>query len=311
MTRIDTSKNRLKWAAFAAAFFASVILAQILLIVGRGEPLCLNKGCKVVEELVELDSRLFNLLGAVFFSACAVSAWLGRRRELFRQVFNYLCLAGLAAEGVLISFQAFVAGQWCSYCLAVFSAILILNLLSGPMQLAKGIGILLVEVMLFSLLNFNISTANIQNLTLENGTCAITRCDEPSNVLYLIFSQDCPHCKKVLDALAGCSTCEFHFNPVKSLDLELLPGTIHKEEYVPEINRLALRILGIDAIPVLIVKRENGYLLIKGDGEIIDFIHENCFGSDTAPAALDSGIDPLLAPDDGGACSLQQECAEE
>ncbi len=302
--------NRLKWAAFISLFWAAGIMLQILLIVLRGEPLCLNTGCRVVEELVKLDSELFNLLGALFFAACGMTAWAGRRHPLFLGLFHFLCTAGLAAEGILISFQAVVAGQWCSYCLIVFAAIVMLNILAGRRQFFTGMGIFLVELMLFSLLNFNISTANIQNLTLDNGTCAITRCDEPASTLYLIFSQDCPHCHRVLDALSGCTKCEFHFNPVKKIGSDLLPGTTPRAEYVPEINRLALRILGIDSIPVLIVKRENGYLLIKGDTEIIDFIHKNCFAGE-GMYGLDLDSDPLLAPDEeGGACSLEKECAE-
>ncbi len=307
----------MKWAAFAALLFAAGIVLQVLLILIRGEPFCLNTGCRVVEELVEIDPMLFNMLGASFFSICAVSAAAAIKRPAFLPIFLFLCTAGMAAEGILLGYQAFVAGEFCSYCLSVLAAIIILNLIAGIRQTAAGAGIFLIELILFSLLNFNISTANIQQLTLDNGTYAITRCQAPSKSLYLIFSQDCPHCNKVLEALKGCSQCEFHFNPVKEIDEHLLPGTILQKEYVPEINRLALRILGIDSIPVLIAKRRDGFLLIKGDQEIINFIQSNCFSALTDSDSPDSPDTdplfdfhtPLLTPDDsGGACSLEQEC---
>jgi hypothetical protein len=308
--------RRLKWAAFAALLFAAGIVLQVLLILIRGEPFCLNTGCRVVEELVEVNPMLFNMLGASFFLACAVSAAAAGKHPVFPGIFIFLCTAGMAAEGILLGYQTFVAGEFCSYCLTVLAAIIILNLIAGIRQTAVGAGILLIEMILFSLLNFNISTANIQQLTLDNGTYAITRCQAPSKSMYLIFSQDCPHCNKVLEALAGCSQCEFHFNPVKEIDEHLLPGTIIQEDYVPEINRLALRILGIDSIPVLIVKRRDGFLLIKGDQEIIDFIQRNCFSTVEAPDShdvpyTDSLFDsrtPLLPDDSGGACSMEQEC---
>jgi len=319
----QVSERRLKQAAAASAFFCAGVVLQVVLIAVRGEPFCLNTGCHVVEGLVELNPALFNMMGAAFFASCALTAAIGVRYEYFRRFFQVLCLSGMAAEGILLSYQAFVAGAWCSYCLVVFAAIVVLNILAGLRQFLAGAFILCVEVALFSLLNFNISTANIQKLTLDNGTCAITRCAEPANTLYLIFSQDCPHCHKVLEALAGCSRCEFHFNPVKKVRSDLLPGTAPREDYVPEINRLALNILGIDSIPVLVVRRRDGYLLIRGDVEIIEFIRKNCFRSAGNPGSAEetagreddfmTGTDAgFLEPEGaGGACSLEDECVGE
>ncbi len=324
-----SSEKRLKWAAIASAIFCACVLIQITFILVRGAPLCLNTGCRVVEELVELNPILFNLLGAAFFASCAVTAALGRKHPLFCTLFQVLCLGGFAAEGILFSYQAFVAGTWCSYCLMVLGAVVIINAIAGIRQLFAGLSILLVEVLLFSLLNFNISTGKIQTLTLDNGTCAITRCEKPARTLYLIFSQDCPHCHKVLEALTGCSQCEFHFNPIKKIRKGLLPGTVPQEKYMPEINRLALSILGIDSIPVLLVKRRDGYLLIKGDHEIIAYIRSHC--SPQAPAHdiqqesneksnkndagdvfLQETAPDFLQPDDSdGACSLENGCNEQ
>lgn len=315
---LNISKRRLTWAAWASALFSAAVMLQVLLILVRGEPFCLNTGCRVVEELVVLNPITFNILGALFFAACAVTAMLAGKRPVFLSFFLFLCLSGLAAEGVLLGYQAFVARTFCSYCLSVLAAVFVLNLLAGTKQALAGAGILIVELLLFSLLNFNISTAGIKDMTLENGTCAITRCQDPARTLYLIFSQDCPHCHKVLDALSGCSMCEFHFNPVKKIKADLLPGTVYRENYIPEINRLALKILGIDSIPVLIVKTEEGYLLIKGDREIINFIRNNCFfraapmdnNGRPLPESLFAPVDPMTSGTTGGACSLEQECSE-
>ncbi len=304
--------------------FSALILLQISAIMFKGEPFCLNTGCKVVEDLVELNPMLFNLLGAAFFAACAAAALLALRHRAFLHIFLLLCTAGVAAEGILIGYQAFVARAICSYCLAVFGAIVLLNILSGARQLMSALAVLAIELALFSLLNFNVSTANIQHLTLDRGTAAITRCQAPARTMYLIFSEDCPHCKKVLSALSGCSMCEFHFNPVKKINPDLLPGTILQKDYVPEINRLALRILGIDVIPVLIVRQPDVYLLIKGDRKIIKYIRNHCFAApeEAAPLApagykvpADDPFSPEgslgLAGDEGEACSIEEECAAE
>ncbi len=317
-------EKRLKLAAWTALIFSALILPQVMTIVFRGEPFCLNTGCKVVEDLVELNPLLFNLLGMAFFAACAAAAFLALKNRAFLHIFLLLCTAGLAAEGILIGYQAFVARTFCSYCLSVFGAIVVLNILLGFRQVMSGLSILAIELVLFSLLNFNVSTANIQQLTLDRGTSAITRCQAPARTMYLIFSEDCPHCKRVLSALSGCSMCEFHFNPVKKINQDLLPGTILQKDYVPEINRLALRILGIDAIPVLIVRQPDVYLLIKGDKEIIKYIQNHCFAAPQEAASLtpaehqvpaddpfSSGGGDGLVDDEGGACSIEEECIAE
>ena len=113
------SDTRLRWASALAALFSGLILVQIGIIAFYGEPFCINTGCRVVEELVELDPMLFNMLGATYFALCALAASVARRSRPALHLFLFLCIAGLAAEGILIGYQAFVARTFCSYCLSV------------------------------------------------------------------------------------------------------------------------------------------------------------------------------------------------
>ena len=115
---------------------------------------------------------------------------------------------------------------------------------------------------------------------------------DPVKQMYLVFSEDCPHCHKVIEALRGCTKCEFHFNPVKGINREVLPGLDHNEAYSPRINTMALKLSGIDTIPVLIARNVDGLTFIRGEKNIITFIQNTCFQAT-------SSIDPQKAPSHG------------
>jgi len=77
--------------------------------------------------------------------------------------------------------------------------------------------------------------------------------------LYLFFSANCPHCKNVIQALEGCSNCNFHFNPIEKLDNFELKGMKRAASNDPIPNKLLLKVLGIDTIPVLLEKNQLGF----------------------------------------------------
>jgi hypothetical protein len=279
-----------------------VTVAQALLIIFKGEAFCVNEGCKIVEALTLIPPFYFNLLGAASFFTIFCAAIITKYRSGTEPLLRITLISGLAAEGILLGYQIFVANVFCSYCLLVFVLMVILNILMGFRQLVLGLAIIVVQLFVFSLLRFDTAKDHLRGLTLDNGTYAVRRCSDPVKQLYLIFSEDCPHCYKVIGALEGCTRCEFHFNPIKKIGADLLPGLSPNKKYVPQINTAALKILGIDTVPVLIAKDCDGLTFIEGERNIINYIQNTCFRE---MPSLDKNLeDPFETKD--GACSINE-----
>jgi len=279
-----------------------VIIAQALLIVFKGEAFCVNEGCRTVEALTLILPFYFNLLGAAYFFSIFCTALITKQRSGTEPLLRIILISGLAAEGILLGYQIFVANVFCSYCLLILLLVVILNSLMGLRQLTLGLVTIVAQLIMFSLLNFDTAKTPLHGRTLDNGTYAVRRCSDPIKQLYLIFSEDCPHCYKVIEALEGCTRCEFHFNPIKKIGSDLLPGLSPNEKFLPEINTAALKILGIDTVPVLIAKDHDGLTFIEGERNIINYIQNTCFQE--MPLLGGNLKDPFETED--GACSINE-----
>ena len=288
------------------ALLASLgIMVQMFLLWKTGEAYCLNEGCKVVEALTRPTPLVFNALGLCFFLALFLLLILWERlgQKWAYTLLRLMLLSGLSAEGVFISYQLYVAGHLCSYCLTLFTALFVINLLLGRTQFVLGTSVVAAAIIASSLLRYDPGIF-LAKKNLDQGTYAIKTCTAPTRDLYLIFSKKCPHCKRVLKVLSGCSQCEFHFNPIEQIDEAILPGIVPERDYDPNINIATLKILGIDEIPVLIDKSKTGMLFIKGERDIINYIEQYCFAQ---LPSLDEGIEQEFQ-EEGGVCSLEKEC---
>ncbi|MEA3385555.1 MAG: hypothetical protein U9Q89_03790 [Thermodesulfobacteriota bacterium] len=279
-----------------------VTITQALLIVFKGDAFCVNKGCRIVEALTLIPPFYFNLLGAAYFFAIFCAAITTKYRSGTEYLLRIVLISGLGAEGILLGYQTFVANAFCSYCLLIFLLVVILNSFMGLRQLALGLVTVVTQLVMFSLLNFDAAKDPLHGLTLDNGTYTVRRCSDPVKQLYLIFSEDCPHCYKVIEALEGCTRCEFHFNPIKKISSDLLPGLNANNKYLPEINTAALKILGIDSVPVLIAKDHDGLTFIESERNIINYIQNTCFRE--MPLLDGNPKDPFET--EGGACSINE-----
>jgi hypothetical protein len=257
----------------------------------HGEAFCLNQGCQVIEKLTLISPFYFNLLGLIYFQTVFWMSFISLSRPGVESLLRMLLISGLAVEGILSGYQLFVVHTFCSYCLVVFLLIILMNCLAGLRQLALGTGIVIVELMAFSLLIFDSAQTCLHGCTLDDGTYAVRTCSDPVKQMYLVFSEDCPHCHKVIEALRGCTKCEFHFNPVKKINREVLPGLEHNEAYSPRINTMALKLSGIDTIPVLIARNVDGLTFIRGEKNIITYIQGTCFQT---TSSIDSQKAPSL-----------------
>ncbi|OPL16201.1 MAG: hypothetical protein AVO38_09055 [delta proteobacterium ML8_D] len=296
-------KNRpLQALIYLSLFACAIIGVQVLIIIITEEAFCINDGCKIVEKLTLVPPLYFNLLGVGYFFAVLCTALITKSKSGIEPVLGILLISGLAAAGVLLGYQIFVANVFCFYCLLVFLLIVSLNMLMGLRQLTLGLIMIVVQLFIFSLLRFEASEEQLRGLTLDNGTYAVKTCSKPVKQLYLIFSKDCPHCYKVIESLEGCTRCEFHFNPVKKISADILPGLRPNKQYLPQINTNALKILGIDTIPVLIARDHDGFTFIEGERNIINYIQNTCFQE---RPSLDEGLENIFGIE-GGACFINE-----
>ena len=99
---------------------SSIVAVQIVLLVLGRDGICLSQGCQVVDELTRVPPLVFNLAGLFFFQAVAWGVFRTDTEKAIRwRIVQWLLLAGLAAEGVLVGFQLFVVGVFCTYCLII------------------------------------------------------------------------------------------------------------------------------------------------------------------------------------------------
>jgi len=254
------------------------IMGQLLYTMFNGEGLCLNLGCEIVESLTIVPPLYLNLVGLFYFiTILIVSRVCDDNPGLCKFALPVLLLSGLAAEGVLTAFQYYIAQSFCSYCLIIFAIILVMNLLGSLFQCANATLVLTAIYLIFSLLNFKPSVLFAGGQSLTSGTYGSRSCTTPNKELFLFFSENCPHCHNVINALRGCNSCDFHFNPVGQITKLDLPDLKIHESYSPEINKAILSLLDIKTVPVLLVKNPDGFDLIKGETTIINYIKKACF----------------------------------
>jgi len=312
-------ENRMNTRNKAIAAFSLVgslvVAAQIGAILLAGAAVCLNEGCRVVESLTKIAPLSFNLLGLLYFQTLFWITFLSsRRRGDMSSLAQLLLLAGLAAEGVLLAYQIFVAASFCSYCLVLLTLVFAMNYAAGPKQLLAGLAAFTGIISISSLLSYGPAVLLAKEQNLSAGTFGTKACANPAKELFLFFSADCPHCHQVIAALENCNSCDFHFNPVEEIDAAELSGVQPANVYEPEVNRLFLKLLGIDTIPVLLEKTTDGYALIRGEQRIISYIRQACyrdqslFYQDPDSTARENGMSVFGEEDE---CSVTVECEDE
>lgn len=268
---------RRKLAVTLALLGALGAAIQAALLYGSGQAICLNEGCRVIEGLTRVPPLHINLAGLGFFLAAAALGWRAPGPGFGQRLHGLLLLAGIAAEGVLFSFQFFVAKAFCAWCLAVFALVALLNLLAGVRQALRAAAVFAASVLVFSVLSFGVIQPPAGGRALDGGTYGVRRCADPAKQVYLVFSSTCPHCAEVLRALESCNSCNFHFNPVDQITGLDLPGVDRAASYDPGVNRGLLALLGIEEVPVLLVPGPEGMSIIRGEKRILSYISAECF----------------------------------
>jgi hypothetical protein len=286
---------------------------QAALLFGRGTAICLNEGCRVIEGLTRVPPLFINLAGFGFFLMAAALGWRAPESRSVRRLLGLLLLAGIAAEGVLFGYQAFVAKAFCSWCLAVFALVALLNLLAGVRQALGAAAVFGASLAAFSVLSFGVIQPAAGGRALDGGTYGVRRCAAPAKQVYLVFSSTCPHCAEVLRTLESCNSCNFHFNPIDQIAGLDLPGVERSASYDPGVNRGLLALLGIEEVPVLLVPGPEGMSVIRGEKRILAYIGAECFRATPVlnidPSRLlgDGSLELFRDEKDDG-CNVTVEC---
>ena len=310
--------NRLSKFQWTALLGCSFIAFQIATILFKGESFCLNQGCKIIENLTTVPTIYINLAGFIYFLAVLLtSRWLQNRPQPTFDWLRLLLLTGLVLEGVLFSYQLFVAQTFCSYCLIILAFVFLLNAIYGRKQFILGIPLFLMISAAFASLNFGPSQIMVQKQNLEAGTLAVKGQANDISKLYLFFSSNCPHCKNVLGVIADDINCQLNFNPIDRIESLDLPALSYNHDYKPSINRLLLSLLNINTIPVLLAENEDDITVIKGESAIVNFINRACFEAEVEPSywgsssvnetniSISSFEEPLE-----GECEIEVECPD-
>jgi len=296
------------------AFLASVLtgVQAVLIVIGK-DGICLNEGCKIVDTYPKVPPLFFNAAGCIFFLILFCCFIKGREgSEYWHRFAKLMLLAGLAAEAVLIFFQYSIVTAFCSYCLIIFSFIVLLNLLCGLRQFFSSMVVFAaVFVMLLSL---ELRAVSSSDLSLDGGSYAEIGEESDGAAHYLFFSETCEHCENVLSLIEENNSCNIRFNPIDQINHFSLPGSRLSAGYDSEVNITFLKSLNITEIPVLVAIGQEKVVVLKGEGGIKKFLNEHCRGEEEidfseTSQATDSYKDyiPGLNQLEEG-CSVDEDC---
>jgi len=254
-------------------------LMQIVLLESGLDGICFSEGCEIVDSQTTIQPVFFSFFGLVFFQAVFWCVWAGRRSKELQFYVRMLLLAGLAAEGVLVSFQYVVIEAFCTYCLIVFSLVVLLNLLHGLHHAVTGAAVFVAVVIAFSTLQFKATTSGSGDAGingLEKGAYAVLPGEEHKPKLALFFSSTCPHCERVIKSLQQGASCTISFNPVSKVTKFPLTTLVTNQDYDISVNRTFMMSLGKKSIPVLLVEQQEQIQLLSGGNAIMNFLDESC-----------------------------------
>ena len=286
---------------------------QAIINLLTGSSFCIDAGCEVVESLTAISPLHLNILGFIFFQVVFWFLYHLKSKPGFRiHLMGPLLLSGLAFDSALLGYQIFVAHSICSYCLLVLLFVIALNILHGVWQATAGFAIFSAIVISFSAMALFPAAAGSRIYSLKNASYGLKSCASPTKEIYLIFSSDCPHCQKVIETLNNCNSCDLYLNPINPIRSLNIDGLRLNKGFAPEVNRIVLKVLGIDSVPVLVVKDEESYRFVRGEDRILNFISRACFTHDEIfylnrpPGGSGKEITVLTEEDEE--CSLDIDC---
>lgn len=269
---------------------------QTFLILYKGDGFCLNEGCEIVDSLTLISPLYFNIAGFFFFLFISFGISQVRKgSELWQKFTSLLLLAAVAAEAVLVCFQYFITDVFCSYCLIIFSLVVLINLFMGLRQIFRSLVIFSAVCIAFASLDFNVDTQS--DFSLQDGTLATFKSDSADRQLYLFFSSTCAHCEQVIETMKETITCDINFNPVDRVASFTFPNIDVSASFEPRVNVSYLKHLGISEVPAMAVIHRQTTTILKGEKALVEYLQQNCL-----PAGIDKSSVPQ--PETSGSYSI-------
>ena len=296
------------------ALIASILAAaQVMFILVSGSIICLNQGCRVVENLTLVPPLYLNIVGFIFFQTIFwLSFYVSRNSDQPSELLGLLLISGLTFSSALLAYQLFFVHAFCGYCLLIFGFVFTMNLCYGRKQRISGTVILTAIIFSFSILNFMPTEVFSKFYSLKNAAYGHRPCDFPSKEIYLIFSSDCSHCMNVIQELNNCNSCDLYLNPIDNMVSLKAEGLELNPDFSPDLNKLILKVLEIDTVPVLVAKSQEGYRFIKGEKKIINYVRHACFTQDNVlylDDSITSGEEEIsVITEEEGECTVEIDC---
>ncbi len=290
-----------------------ITLVQAILIAYDQEAICFNNGCAVVDNLTTIDPIFINLGGFFFFQIVFWGIWFARRKHERLRYVKVFLLAGIAVEGVLVSFQFFIAQIFCSYCLLILGIIVLLNFLTGLRHFISSAIIFVAVLAGFASLQFA-GTNNQSISNIDVGTFATLQGSEVEK-RYLFFSSTCKYCEEVILSLKDGNECGIRFNPIDEiLDFALTNADL-RGLYEPAVNRTIMQSLGLEQVPALLILRDSGFEIINGSGAIERYLDEKCrvvspqiLTGETSSSLGNPGYEAIIPQDES--CKVAEDCED-
>lgn len=265
--------SRKKIIGTIAIFGLFFILVQLVGIM-FSHPVCGSKGCQAIEQIARIP-HVFELIGIGYCLLILGLTINESRLKYGKDILGIVLLGGLAAESVLIGYQAFIIHEFCKFCLTFATMVIGMNVAMGFRHFCRGAAVVATPLIALSLIGHPpLHSVCVPVSALDNGTWAICNNNKKSQECrYLIYSPTCNHCNVLLGQLGNLG-CSVHLNPIKKSEQDSLPlPAKYKKQYDVNINQNFLKNLGIETVPVMIVREtEDETQIISGGHNILRYL---------------------------------------
>ncbi|NKQ41666.1 MAG: hypothetical protein HF962_08875 [Sulfurovum sp.] len=264
--------------------FSRVVLPILLIIYIAIEtyaklnnsPICTSTGCNLAGELLKFNSVYLNYFGALGALFIALFGYLSLKKEAFEKLFFITLYAAIAFESIMIAYQIIANPEPCSFCLGVYGGLLFIALMSQWRYLLYALPAI---AALFISMSFLAMTEN-RSIIKKDGN-------------YLIGSDKCPYCKK-------------------SKEYFKEKGIPYKILSIYDTNaRFFIKQLDINSIPVLVIKKNDTSIVIKGYKAITSHFNKAIKSANT-PETKSTPKGIYNSADEGCSASILQDsgCSE-
>lgn len=203
-----------------------LILLSEYLLNNFDRTLCAEKGCEIVSALPILPKPLFLLIGILYFLLLLLLTIIYKTTQgsFFLNLLIFLLASGLSAEFVFLLRQIIEYQIICYFCIIIFFLVSILAFLY----------LLYLRSSIFSVFSlFNSFFGAIIGLSLSFFITS-SNYTLNGNKYFLIYAQDCPRCKEILEKGVSQNFEKISYYKVSPLikifQLKVLPILIEKGE---------------------------------------------------------------------------------